>query len=284
MSKNFTAILNKSQYYTPLDSSKWCLERLKEHYGEALDSMTLLEPCVGRGSFVYSARDLGIKAPWVTMDLYPSPDFAPDYVADFRGKVPGFDPASVDLVVTNPPFGDACSTAKAMVKYAVKTYGKTAMLLPIGCRRPSFLDGMPADCRLEFDFDVPSEDFDLPDGTVRQVRTVFQLWERVPGYKRELLLETEPMSEHYSVQYCGEPSERHTLGMCVWGSLGRTYFPGERNYKKQCFWEFHTDVAREAFESIQWSEYGKEWSNTVITLSLKDLYTEMNRAIRLKGG
>jgi hypothetical protein len=284
MSKNRTAIDNNSQYYTPLDSSRWCLQRLKEHYGEALDSMTLLEPCVGRGSFLHSARDLGIKAPWVTMDLYPSHEFNPDYVADFRGKVPGFDPSSVDLVVTNPPFGDACATAKAMVKYAALAYGRTAMLLPIGCRRPSFLDGMPVDCKLVFDFDVPSEDFDLPDGTVRQVRTVFQLWEREKGYIRELLQETEPMSEHYSVQYGGEPTEKHTLGMCVWGSVGRTFVPGEKNYSRQCFWEFRTDVAKEAFDSIQWGKYGKEWSNSVITLNLKDLYTEMNKAIRAKGG
>ena len=280
MSKWRTAVENNSQYYTPLDSSRWCLERLRDYYGDSLDEMTLLEPCVGRGSFVLTARELGIRAPWVTMDLYPAPEFTPDYVADFRSKVPEFDPQSVDLVVTNPPFGDACATAKAMVKHAAKTYGRTAMLLPIGCRRPSFLDGMPRDCRLVFDYDVPAEEFDLPDGSVRKVKTIFQLWVREEGYERELLLEDAPLAQHYSVQYGGSPNEGHELGMCVWGSVGRTFVPGERNYKKQCFWEFHTDTGREAFQRIQWGEYGKEWSNSVITLSLKDLYTEMNKAIR----
>ena len=77
MSKWRTAVENNSQYYTPLDSSRWCLERLRDYYGGSLDKMTLLEPCVGRGSFVLSARELGIGAPWVTMDLYPAPEFAP---------------------------------------------------------------------------------------------------------------------------------------------------------------------------------------------------------------
>jgi hypothetical protein len=280
MSSYFTATNNRYQYYTPPESSEWCLRKLLEFYGNNLNSMTLLEPCVGKGSFVVSAQKVGLKSPWVTMDLYPSPDFAPDYTADFRKKIPGFNPDSVDLVVTNPPFGDACSTAKAMVKHAVSTYGQAAMLLPIGCRRPSFLDKMPRDCELVFDYDVPVEDFILPDGSIRQVKTIFQLWVKQEGFMRELLQETEPLSEHYSLQYEGTPTDAHELGMCCWGSVGKTYSPREKSYAKQCFWTFHTDVAKKAFESIDWGSYGKEWSNSVITINSRDIYTEMNRTIR----
>ena len=279
MSKNYAAVLNHSQYYTPLETSRWCLEKLRAHYGDTLDGFTLLEPCVGRGSFVHSARDLGIQSPWVTMDLYPSTEFTPDHVADFRKKVPGFNTDTVDLVVTNPPFGDACATAKAMVRHAAVQYSRVAMLLPIGCRRPSFLDGMPRDCKLVFDYDVPCDDYELPDGTVRQVRTIFQLWERVEGYERPLIQDTEPLAEHYSVQYGGKPLPEHDLGMCMWGSVGKTFVPGERSFRQQCFWTFHTEVARCAFKSIDWVSYGKEWSNSVVTLNKKDLYTLMNRAI-----
>jgi hypothetical protein len=282
MSKYRTAIDNNSQYFTPSHSSEWCLKKLKEHYGDYLNQMTLLEPCVGRGSFVHSAQNLGIKSPWVTMDLYPSPEFSPDYVSDFRKKVPGFNASDIDLVVTNPPFGDGCSTAKAMVKHAVRTFGKAAMLLPSGCRRPSFFDSMPLDSRLVFDYDVPCEDFDLPDGSVRRVKTVFQLWETESGYVRPLLLESSPISEHYSVDYGKEWSSSHDLGMCCWGSVGRTFVPGEKTYSKMCFWTFHTDLARDAFQSIDWGSYGKEWVNSTVTLSPKDLYTLMNKAVRKK--
>jgi len=168
-----TAKKINDQYFTPVSTATWCLERLLE-LGWDLKGMAL-EPCVGPGSFVKASGDLGLVLEWVTNDLFPQSDFTPDTELDARDLNPGFKP---DFVITNPPFGQSNSLARQILSHSLNLCDQVAMILPKGARRIGFLDAQPAHAHLVLDVNLPNEYYNLPDGTKKQVSTCLQVWER----------------------------------------------------------------------------------------------------------
>lgn len=161
-------------YFTPTESSQWCVSVLKDH-GWVSDNTTTLEPCVGAGSL---AKQLPGKV--IACDLndhgYPGV-IVQDYLTGPQ--------RDVDLVFTNPPFGRMGSLAIKILNRASQDADRLGFILPSSFRKISILDRIDPYLHLVFDGDLPNQNYILPDGSVRWVNTCFQMWER-RSYRRVL--------------------------------------------------------------------------------------------------
>lgn len=164
-------------YATSRETAKWLAEVLREKY--SLKGKTALEPCVG--GFVFPDTLTELK--WSTNDLNCWTDRKPDTVLDFlESDFPRF-----DFVITNPPFGAGNKLAHHFLKKCTELSDVVAMIVPssMGTVNSRLHGLLSKDFKLVFSEVCPSQYFDLPDGTRRDVRTHAVIWERQEGYKRE---------------------------------------------------------------------------------------------------
>lgn len=161
-------------YFTPPESSTWCVEVLKEHNWVS-DNTTTLEPCVGSGNL---ANQLPGKV--IGCDLidhgYPGVIVGDYLLAPER---------SVDLVFTNPPFGRAGSLALKILNKAARDSNRVAFILPRSFRKISIIDRVDPFLHPVFDGTLPNQNYILQDNSTRWVNTCFQMWER-RSYRRVL--------------------------------------------------------------------------------------------------
>tara|TARA_R110002012_G_scaffold49534_2_gene128188 strand:- start:147 stop:983 length:837 start_codon:yes stop_codon:yes gene_type:complete len=154
-------------YFTSEVSSEWAV-RLLEGRGWVSDRTVTLEPCVGNGSLV---RD--VPGEVVGCDLidhgYPGV-IIEDYLSSSQ--------RSVDCVFTNPPFGRMGSLAMKIMGKAMGDSDRVAMILPASFRKISMVDKINPMFHCVLDEMLPDMNYVLPDGSVRKVVTVFQMWER----------------------------------------------------------------------------------------------------------
>ncbi len=169
-SKLSTAI--NDQYFTPVDTAKWCFEQVHQATGWEFRG-TALEPAVGAFAFVDAADQLGLELEWTTNDLFPQPGRKPDFSEDFKK----FNFGVYNYVITNPPFGHANSLARSFMKRSLGMTGRVMMLLPKGVRRVGFQDAMPRNARRIFDKSLEDETFVTSTDEVKIVKTCVQAWE-----------------------------------------------------------------------------------------------------------
>lgn len=203
------------QYFTPVSTATWCLERLLE-LGWDLKGMAL-EPCVGPGSFVRASEDLGLDLEWVTNDLFPQSDFTPDTELDARDLNPAFKP---DFVITNPPFGQSNSLARQILSHSLNLCDRVAMVLPKGARRIGFLDAQPLHAHLVLDVNLPCEEYELPDGSRKKVKTCLQAWER-GNTPRQKIRDTLDLRKDLITHSCASKDtfEDGDFQVCRWGKM-----------------------------------------------------------------
>lgn len=282
-----TATKFKDAYFTSEDDAKWCMEIIDSFFD--LDGMTALEPAVGSGVFVKESEGLGLV--WSTNDLYPefSQGFEADTCYDF-GKIKLSDIGRYDIVITNPPFGEASSLAKKFLRRALEISDKVAMVLPRGCRRGSFLDKhIPKDVRILFDEDLPSCDFHLPDGEIKTVRCVLMIFSREEGYVRENLLEYEADGYQAEVREFrprrGDKPEEWwpdwaTHNVCLWGSAG-VVCGRERVKPFACSLFLRlTSKQEKIVKGIDWEPLIERYKTTSPMITGPEAITEINRALK----
>jgi len=203
------------QYFTPVDTAVWCLEQLLG-LGWNLDGVAL-EPCVGPGSFVKASERLGLPLEWRTNDLFPQPGFTPDTELDARDLDPGFKP---DFVITNPPFGQSNCLARKILSHNLNLCDQVAMVLPKGARRMGFLDAQPSHAHLVLDVNLPSEEYELPDGSRKKVKTCLQAWER-GDTPRQKIRDTLDLRKDLITHFCAakDTFEDGDFQVCRWGKM-----------------------------------------------------------------
>ena len=206
------------QYFTPVETAEWCLQQLVE-LGWNLSGVAL-EPCVGDGSFVKASRSQKLELSWITNDLFPQPGTEPDTQVDFRTLDPSPRP---DFIITNPPFGKSNALARHGLAHCLRICDRVAMLLPRGARRMGFKDAQPPNAHLVLDVDLPSEKFELPDGTVKEVRTCFQAWEVRDGVRPKIRESLDLRRDFFD--FIDGAKEDGTFGtqfqVCRWGVMNR---------------------------------------------------------------
>ena len=241
------------QYFTPVDTAKWCYEKTAEATGWDFVG-TALEPSVGAFAFVEAAQLLGLKLDWTTNDLYPQLNQSPDTVLDY----PKSDFQRFDYIITNPPFGPSNTLVKSFMKKSLNLSDKVMMLLPKGVRRLGFQDAMPRTARRLFDLDLVDETFHIPGFETRQVKTCVQAWCQTdipqPTLKSQLDLRTDIFSIWASDKeetFRHHPKHGNADGqICRWGAMGRTRKELVRSGAWQSIKLNRTDVSWENFESI----------------------------------
>lgn len=281
-----TAKKFKDAYFTSESDAEWCIQIIKQYFD--LEGMTALEPAVGSGVFVNASKGTGLL--WKTNDLYPefSQDFTPDTSYDF-GKIKIKEIGRYDIVITNPPFGEASSLAKKFLRRSLEISDRVAMLLPRGCRRGTFLDKhIPRDVKIIFDKDLPTGDFRLPNGEIKHVGCVLMIFERKSGYVRENILEYEPKGYRAEVREFrpkrgDDPKEWWpewaTHNLCLWGSAGSLH-GRDRTKPFACSMFLKlTSAQEEIIAAIDWNPLINRYKTTSPMVTGPEAVTVINRAI-----
>jgi len=172
-------------YFTSKESAKFCQSFLYVHDWVGYNKR-VLEPCVGSGVLVD-----GLPGSIIGQDIKDygwSRTFIRDYL-----KMP---PMPVDLVFTNPPFGTMCNLAVKFFNKACQDSNRVAMIIPATFRKASIQDQLNLDYHLIVDEDLPNQNFDLPDGSKKWVRTIFQMWEK-RHYKRDKIKDLVKITDYF---------------------------------------------------------------------------------------
>lgn len=188
-------------YFTSPQSAGWCSYILQER-DWVNDKTTTLEPAVGAGALSIVPGE--VIATDIIDHGYPGVVLE-DYLTAPQRKV--------DLVLTNPPFGRVSSTAVKFFNKACQDADRVAFIVPASFRKASVIDRLNPYFWCVFNEDLPDQNFLLPDGSKRKVRTIFQLWERrksprIPikqqvDYKHYFTRHSQPTADSYSFRTQG---------------------------------------------------------------------------------
>ena len=165
------------QFYTLPEVALDFASEVVKIYGK---DAKFIEPCGGRGAFVDALISLGVKPDRITaFDIDPKHNLV--HKKDFLNDDLGFIEPN-QIVLTNPPYGRACSLAiKFFNKCAALKVRSVAFLVPSSFHKVAISD------RLDLNFDIrtyrkaPNVSFYTDkDGANDRGRlsTEFQIWER----------------------------------------------------------------------------------------------------------
>ena len=266
-------------YFTPLDSVRWCFDTLAELY--ELKGKRALEPSCGGGAFIKGAKDTGLR--WTTNDLFPehSKGFVADHNVDFVKDLSLF--TGFDFVIGNPPFGYASLLAKKFVLCALEVSKVVAMVLPKGCRRWKFIDSLPEDVCVRFDQELPNNNFELPDGSVKKVGCTFMVFERVSGYVRKPLLNLGELPFTWEVGGF-HPPEWATHGLGMYGSTANRKFTvteceGLFKGSMETFWMGLTTEEAKMFEKLTLDCVLAATQTSIPRLTWREVVTQWNKVL-----
>lgn len=164
-------------YATPPETAEWLVEEVRARYDT--HQKVAMEPCVGGWVF----PDVGVEMSWRTNDLNIWSGRKPDTVKDFLTN----DFPACDFIISNPPFGPKNKLAVNFISKSLEVAPVVAMVVPsvIAVIDKRMHNALPLDTKLVFSKPCPVQEFELPDGTKRHVRTHGVIFERVPGYVRK---------------------------------------------------------------------------------------------------
>lgn len=160
--------MNLDQFFTPKHKAKKYIDKTNELYPfKGYDS--ILEPSAGAGAFF---NQLPLESR-IGLDLVPlHSDILP---GDFFNYL---FPDGKTLVIGNPPYGSRGSLATRFFNKCADYADVIAFVLPRGFVRPVMQNTL--DRRFHLVYEDRLEDFELPDGTMHKVKSVFQIWEKRP--------------------------------------------------------------------------------------------------------
>lgn len=156
-------------YFTSAEDAAFAVSVLREH-GWLERRSSVLEPSAGAGALSSALEDSGVAVKIADLVDYGIGATIQDYLVSDFGKF--------DLVFTNPPFGKMATLAVSFFNKATTNSDRIAFIVPQSFRKISIIDRLDTSYWPVADEDLPSQLYDLPDGTVRKVRTCLQLWER----------------------------------------------------------------------------------------------------------
>ena len=274
----------KDAYFTQKSDVEWCIAKLESLYG--LKGKTALEPAVGGGAFVLASPQLK----WTTNELFPefSAGFDSDYNIDFaKGDRSAF--GTYDFVIGNPPYGKASNLARRFLLNALEHSDVVAMVLPKALRRHTAWDRyFPDDCKVVCEEDLPSQTFELPDGSYKTVGTFFLILERVAGYSRGKMLDYEPkdfkaLGLEFRPARGDDPEkwwpEWATHGICLWGSAGKMFGRERTKTMANTLFLQLSDKQEKVVRGIDWEPLISRTKTSTPMVSAPEALTEINKRL-----
>ncbi len=162
------------QFYTPQSTADWVLQVLHDQPW-FLDLTAAIEPTAGRGAFIEALRPHGHLAVHA-YDLEPAhPDVLRQdalrvdvRAALFHPEQGAVIPLAHTLLLGNPPYGLHHGAASDIWEHFAPHVGYSAFIVPRSMALPKYMSrakAVPACHDVLFCLSLPSDKFDLPDGT-----------------------------------------------------------------------------------------------------------------------
>ena len=169
MKENFKKL---DKFYTNIDVVCKCMKNIDQDKYEKI-----IEPSVGDGSF-YNLLDkdkaLGIDIEPCNVSLENKNIQKADYLT--------YDIESYKtrrtLVIGNPPFGKSSSLAVKFFNKSSEFADTIAFIVPRTFRKRSIINRLNEHYHLRSETILPPNSFHFPDGTIKNVNTVWQIWDK----------------------------------------------------------------------------------------------------------
>lgn len=237
--------IQHDQYYTHPDEVDRCIELFQKYYAWS-DFDVCLDPCAGTGAF-YNRMPEHTRVGW---DIDPKiPGITQQ---DFYLSWIDTDPVST-LIMTNPPYGRRGKDAIGFFNRGALWANTQAYIFPRGMRKPSQVKRLHEYFHLIDE--IPIDRFCLADGTDYEVKSIFQIWQRLPQKREHIVLPTEhPDLElthaHMSRISSERKAELLTYDLAVGQVSGRIKPPQEVHKGSWWFVKFAESHQADIFKQI----------------------------------
>lgn len=154
-------------YFTPEKSVKFCHSFLYVHDWVGCNK-SILDPCVGSGNLIK-----GLPGSITGVDIKDH-GWDKTNIENYLERKP----IGYELVLANPPYGRVANLAVKFFNKATLDSDRLAFVVPASFRKTSITDRLNLNYWKIVDEFLPDQNFILPDGTTRKVKTIFQMWEK----------------------------------------------------------------------------------------------------------
>jgi len=169
-------VTGTEQYYTPLEISTYCVDKMLELVENK--NVTWLEPAGGKGAFIEALLSRGIRD-IVSFDIEPlhkmvqlTEDFLTENLSEMN--------LEQSITLTNPPFGRANSLAIPFFNKCAEVSDYIGFIVPKSWRKWSVINKLNMSFHCIYDEEL-QVNYDYPNADVKsknKLATVFQIWER----------------------------------------------------------------------------------------------------------
>lgn len=169
-------VTGTEQYYTPLEISTYCVDKMLELVENK--DVTWLEPAGGKGAFIEALLSRGIQD-IVSFDIEPlhkmvqlTEDFLTENLSEMN--------LEHSITLTNPPFGRANSLAIPFFNKCADVSDYIGFIVPKSWRKWSVINKLNPSFHCIYDEEM-QVNYDYPNADVKsknKLATVFQIWER----------------------------------------------------------------------------------------------------------
>ncbi|WP_435130003.1 hypothetical protein ACR82Z_01010 [Mycoplasma sp. 6243] len=208
---------NMDQFFTPVKVAKQMIEKtvkfIKKHYDIDLKEYDLIEPSAGNGSF---------------SNNFPKELFNQTYAFDIEPQIESiikqdwleyYPKNERNIVIGNPPFGLRGQLALQFINHAAKFCDFICFILP-----PLFNSngkGSPMlrinkNFYLAAEFKVNDDKFHYPNNKIINVKSIFQIWTKLPSHSVKPIKPSQKISEWikvYSLSNGSTPSSKRNVKM-----------------------------------------------------------------------
>ena len=253
MAREISVARELDQFYTHPGVAADLVKRLLTHLGPKPDAIWL-EPSAGGGAFLDH-----LPQPRIGLDIAPPPGRADISQGNFLRFSPETGIGSY-IAVGNPPFGRNSSLALRFLNHAAGFCGTIAFVLPRTFEKLSLQNRVDPHLHLSHQEAVPRDAF-LLEGAVRDVPTVFQIWER----RAEKRLPQTAALSHPHFSFVRDPGQADFALQRVGVRAGRVSREGLTRSPQSHYFIAVRDHSRDVqgvLERIDWSATARRTAGT----------------------
>jgi hypothetical protein len=169
--------------------------------------------------------------------------------------------------------------ARKFVLRALEISDVVAMVLPLGCRRITFIDKLPPDVKVLLDEELEENEFDLPEGVKKKVRCAWMVFAHEKGFERPLELDLDDAVFQWEVGV-NEPPLWATHGFGLWSNAHAFFDVDDPNFTKGAgatMWLKLSEKHASVFRDFNMHDIVKRTSTSFPRIAWRESVTYLNR-------